>query len=155
MAHQNNLIFKNRGVITMLKPLNSTQHVKIDHLAHTFKPQTMKSGYLEIIDLFDYDYQNSPHEFQDFIDACFNCGLHYALEYDLNNVMDDEQSAIYPLVPAALEHLTDTSISGVDNSTAHAVLPIINKLNVIGVPNYKIDTYFFNIDNRPIEKGEI
>ena len=139
----------------MQKPLNSAQRVKIDHLAHTSKPCNLKSGYLEIIDLFDYDYQNSPQEFQDFIDSCFTCGLHYALEYDLNNVMDDEQSAIYPLVPAALEHLTDTSIFGVGNDTAKTVTSIINKLNKIGVPNYNIDTYFFNVDNRPIEKGEI
>lgn len=139
----------------MLKPLNSTQHIKIDHLAHAFEPQTMKSGYLEIIDLFDYDYQNSPHEFQNFIDACFNCGLHYALEYDLNNVMDDEQSAIYPLVPAALKHLTDTTIFGVSSDTARATAPIINKLTQIGVPDYKIDTYFFNVNNQPIEKGKM
>lgn len=150
--HQNSLISKKW--FNMQKPLNSAQRVKIDHLAHTFKPCNLKSSYLEIIDLFDYDYQNSPQEFQDFIDSCFTCCLHYALEYDLNSVIDDEQSAIYPLVPAALKHLTNTNLFGVDSSVAHTVQPIINKLNQIGVPNYKIDTYFFNVDNQPIEKGE-
>lgn len=111
-----------------------------------------KLGQLTFINLDAYDLDESPKEFVDFVKQSKKMGIHDALEYDLINIMDDEQSAIYPLDPQALEVLTDTSVFGVDDETAKTVDNLIEELINAGIPSGKIDTYFFNTDNEPVEK---
>lgn len=111
-----------------------------------------KLGQLTFVKLDNYDLSESPEEFVDFVKKSENYGINYAIEYDLFNIMNDEQSAIYPIDAKALATLTDTSIFGVDNETAHTVQKLIANLNKIGMPTTNIDVYFFNPDNEPVEK---
>lgn len=111
-----------------------------------------KLGQLTFVKLDNYDLSESPEEFADFVKKSENYGICYAIEYDLFNIMDDEQSAIYPMDAKALATLTDTTIFGVDDETAHTVQELIDNLNKIEIPTTNIDVYFFNPDNEPVEK---
>lgn len=111
-----------------------------------------KLGQLTFVKLDNYDLSESPEEFADFVKKSENYGIYYAIEYDLFNIMDDEQSAIYPMDAKALATLTDTTIFGVDDEIAHTVQELIDNLNKIGMLTTNIDVYFFNPDNEPVEK---
>ena len=133
--------------------LTDIQERYIDNIIDNYNlDNNSKVGQLTFVDLDAYDLDNSPKEFVDFVKKSERLGLYYGVEYDLINVMDDEQSAIYPLDPVALETLTDTSIFGVDNETAKTVNGLIEELNKAGAKATNIDVYFFNPDNEPIEK---
>lgn len=123
--------------------LTKEQIKNVEKLVKTFDLTTnSKIINLSFVDLDKLDQTDMKQNFKEFIQQNKAAGLHYALVSDEDNVMSDDEIAVYPLDSNNLDVLTNTEVFGVDGNVALKAMNLIKKLNEIGTRNLNIATIF-------------
>lgn len=123
--------------------LTKEQIKNVEKLVKTFDLTTnSKIINLSFVDLEKLDQTDMKQNFKEFIQQNKAAGLHYALVSDEDNVMSDDEIAVYPLDSNNLDVLTNTEVFGVDGNVALKAMNLIEKLNELGTKNLNIDTIF-------------